>query len=99
MHPVSPRNRDIGRWDPQDGVTYEVAEAVLGELIGHCSGRLYKLETAGDADPVARQLWLDLVDFYARKRRELTLRNMPAVRAVIDLYGPVLRRIDRQSDA
>jgi hypothetical protein len=51
------------------------------------------------ADPVARQLWLDLIGFYARKRRELTLRNMPAVRAVIDLYGPVLRRIDRQSDA
>lgn len=98
MQPLPLHTAGIGRWDPQDGIVYEVAAETLGDMIGLCSQRLSALEAADDADPLSRQLWLDLISFYARTRQELTLHDMAAVRAVTARYGPILRRIHRRPD-
>jgi len=80
-------------WDPADGVAYEVAESVLGDLISHASSNLWGAthEPAPDPEDVAR--WEEMLSGYVSERRSLSLNDPGKLRAVIEVRGAELREL------
>ena len=86
------RDGDLS-WDPADGIAYEVAESVLGDLIGYASSKLWDAthEPAPDPEDVAR--WKETLHGYVSERRSLSLKDPGKLRAVIDVRGAELREL------
>lgn len=74
-------------------VARDTAAAVLGELIGYCSAKLWWVEHAGTVDPVTVAAWRDRQAGYALERRTLPRAAAASVRAVLDRRGQELRAL------
>lgn len=74
-------------------VARDTAAAVLGELIGYCSAKLWWAEHAGTVDPVAVAAWRDRQAGYALERRTLPRADPAAIRTVLDRRGRELRAL------
>jgi hypothetical protein len=80
-------------WDPRDGVAFEVAESVLGNLISFCVAELSALEQATVRDEAQIQAWRDRLTGYARQRKQLHISEPATLAAVIERYGNELREL------
>lgn len=80
-------------WDPRDGVAFEVAESVLGNLISFCVVRMSEAEQATDPDSAAIASWRERLIGYARQRKSLTVSDPATLRRVVDRYGAELREM------
>lgn len=78
-------------WEPADGVAYEVAESVLGDLISYASSKLWDAthEPAPNPGDVAR--WEKTLNGYVSERRSLSLSDPAKLRTVIEVRGAELR--------
>ena len=77
----------------QEGVDYEVAEDVFGDLIGWCAAQAEAESAKPDPDPAVLQKWQDQATRYVSERKALDPRNHSAVTAAIAQYTPLLRQI------
>lgn len=80
-------------WDPRDGVAFEVAESVLGNLISVCVVRISEAEQAADPDSAAIASWRERLIGYARQRKSLTVSDPATLRRVVERYGAELREM------
>lgn len=78
-------------WDPALGVTYEVAESILGDLIGHASAKLWDATHGPSADPEEAARWKKTLGGYGAERRALSLHDPDKLREVIEVRGGELR--------
>lgn len=78
-------------WDPAVGITYEVAESILGDLISYASSKLWDAThgTSPVSEDVAR--WEKTLSSYVAERRSLSLDDPGKLRAVIEVRGAELR--------
>lgn len=86
-------------WDPADGVAYEVAESVLGDLISYCARELWAAEHVDRPDPATVTAWRDRLTSYAQQRRNLTISDPSNLRAVIERFGAELREVTGRASA
>lgn len=84
-------------WDPRDGVAFEVAESVLGNLISFCVAELSALEQTAIPDQVEVAAWRDRLTDYARERKQLSISKPATLRSIIDHYGAELRELTNRS--
>jgi prevent-host-death family protein len=75
----------------REGVRYEVAEDLFGDLIGWCAAQIAEEKKKQAPDRAAVQQWIDQVAQYAAERKALRAHDTDAVEAVIAQYGPMVR--------
>lgn len=78
-------------WDPAVGVSYEVAESILGDLIGHASAQLWDATHGAAPDPAEVARWEETLRGYTAERRSLSLHDPEKLREVIEVRGAELR--------
>ena len=81
-------------WNPADGIAYEVAESVLGDLISYAVTQLDSAEQAAAADPAEIARWNEKLTEYVFERRALRVDDPGKLRRVIEARGAELRQIN-----
>ncbi|QNE18547.1 hypothetical protein F1D05_12330 [Kribbella qitaiheensis] len=77
----------------REGVDYEVAEDVFGDLIGWCAAQAEAESAKPDPDPAVLQKWEDQATQYVAERKALDPRDRAAVAAAIAKYTPLVRQL------
>lgn len=94
-HPAAPSARSGGELvgDRAVGVTYEVAESILGDLISYAASQLWDAThgVSPDPDDVAR--WETALRGFVAERRALGLDDPGKLREVIEVRGAELRNL------
>lgn len=73
------------------GVTYEVAESILGDLISHASSQLWDATHGASPNPEDVARWETALRGYVAERRGLGLDDPETLREVIEVRGAELR--------
>lgn len=84
---------DLQPWTERESLDLEVAQDLLGDLVGWYSGQLAAQSAESAPDPVRVAECRVLVAALARQRRELSIRDRAGVVQVITEYGPLVRRL------
>lgn len=84
---------NLGNWTQADAVTFEVAEDLLGDLIGWCNARMWeeREKPNADQDPDEIEKWKREAARYVAEKRALAGADPAAVARVIREYGPLVR--------
>jgi len=85
--------RDLPSWDAREGLDFEVALDLLGDLIGWYSTEGYAEQGKPVPDPVRVAECDALVSRYAAERKALSIRDRAGVARAIGEYGPLVRRL------
>jgi hypothetical protein len=77
--------------DRAGGGNFEVAEDLIGDMIGGCSAQIAAEKSKPVPDPTAVERWIDAAAQYVAERKALDPRDTAPVGAVLAKYGPIVR--------
>lgn len=90
---ASAEGRDLPAWTARQGVEFEVAEDIFGDLIAYCVRQLNAEEQREQPNQDRIAHWQDELARYARERRALDGTDAAAVAGVLETYGPLVREL------
>jgi hypothetical protein len=92
MAPSTP-DQPAAELTAEEGVRYEVAEDLYGDLIGWCAEQAAAERAKPDPDPAELQRFKDQAILYVAERRALDPRDAAAVGAAVTKYSALVREI------
>ena len=97
MTSENPRG-DLPSLTMREGVRYEVAEDLFGDLIGWCAAQIADEKKKPQPDPIAVKRWTDQAAQYVAERKALHAADTDAVEATIARYAPMVRELSRREN-